>query len=134
MPNNNLVKNLFYFAVLTSVVVVTWIAAVIYFNVTTSTIPEDTNVHSIPIEPTFDRETLNQLESRVDVPVDLSLTAEYLPLPESTEDGTSSADLNPITQTNPETSLEEETQLEELPEETPNLPSPTEIPDSENSL
>lgn len=133
MLNHNLVKNLFYFAVLTTFVVITWIAATIYFSITDSTIPQDTNLYSTPIDPTFDTETLSALGNRVSVPVDLSLSPEYITLPDGeSNEATSEARLDNSTQIEEEIEEEVNIPIEPESELTGTPTSPTTIPVSEN--
>lgn len=63
---------------------VTWIGATLYFSITSPTISEDTSKYTTPIPPSFDTQTMEQVGSRISVPIDLSETAEYI-LPPNTE-------------------------------------------------
>lgn len=135
MQNHNLVKNLFYFAILTTVVIAAWIIITVILSLSKSTIPEDTNAYSAPIEPTFDSETLNELGKRVAVPVDLSLSPDYLALPDSgSGEATPEAELNNSSLDINEDVEEEITPIEPELELTGTPASPTTIPVSENSL
>jgi hypothetical protein len=93
MQKNKSIKNLFYLALLTSVVVVIWIASSIYYGLTTSTIPEDTRRYSTPITPTFDTETLSQIGTRIEVPVNLSTKGRYLSEDSEDQDASASGNL-----------------------------------------
>lgn len=102
--NTDLVKNLYYFAILTTVVVATWMASTLYYSLTSSTVPEDTSMYATPIAPTFDTQTMEQVSNRLSVPVDLSSTIEYTPLETEILESSLSADLDeaPIPTQNPE--------------------------------
>jgi hypothetical protein len=67
-----MIKNLLYFAIFTSAVVVLWIVLTIVHNHYTSTIPPATADSIIPIQPTFDTSVINTLTTRQQISVDLS--------------------------------------------------------------
>lgn len=67
-----MIKNLLYFAIFTSVVVVLWIAFTILHNHYTSTISPATADSIVPIQPTFDTSVINTLTTRQRISVDLS--------------------------------------------------------------
>lgn len=67
-----MLKNLLLIVVFTLFSVVALIAFNIYHNVTTSKISEDAAKQVIPITPSFDKETLNQIETRRVIQADLS--------------------------------------------------------------
>lgn len=72
-----MIKNLLYLSIFTTVVVVSWIAFAIYHNFASSTIPETTAATITPITPTFDLTTLQDLETRSKVAVDLSTNSPF---------------------------------------------------------
>ena len=87
-------KNVFYLAILTTVVVATWIASTLYYSITNPTVTEDISAHTTPISPSFDTEIMDQVGNRIQVQVDLSDTAEYIIPPEDEiSESTSSADI-----------------------------------------
>jgi hypothetical protein len=112
MQQNKTVKNIFYLAVFTTVVVVTWIASSVYYRIVTPTTPQDTNQYTTPITPNFDLDTLSQLGQRIQVPVNLSEQGDYLTDPLKPNSGSESAEL---------LDLEEE-------EIVPATPEPTDVP------
>lgn len=93
MQQNKTVKNIFYLAVLTTFVVVTWIASSVYYRIVTPTTPQDTNQYTTPITPSFDMDTLSQLGQRIQVPINLSEQGDYLTDPLKPNSGSSSAEL-----------------------------------------
>jgi len=66
-----MLKNLFYFALLTTVFVLSWIGFGIYDNFTKSTISSDTQIRIIPISSTFDTKTIDSLKTKKVITVDL---------------------------------------------------------------
>jgi hypothetical protein len=124
MQQNKTVKNIFYLAIFTTVVVVTWIASSVYYRIVTPTTPQDTNQYTTPITPTFDIDTLSQLGARVQVPVDLSEQGNYLSDPLKPNSGSSSAEL-----TEEEDRIEPTISVTPEPTVTPeNQPLPTDQP------
>ncbi|HRN95971.1 MAG TPA: hypothetical protein PLD54_00825, partial [Candidatus Levybacteria bacterium] len=77
--------------------------------------PADTNKYTTPIDPTFDLETLGQLGSRIQVPVDLSLEGDYLTDPSEESTGSPSADLSDVQPEQTPTPVQEEIVVEEIP-------------------
>lgn len=69
--HSNMLKNLLYFAVLTTVIVLSWIVFGIYHNITTSTISDDTSIRIIPIPANFDTATIDNLKSKEVIQADL---------------------------------------------------------------
>lgn len=67
-----MLKNLFYIVAFTAFVTLVWIFLGIYHNITASTISGTTEIQINPISPVFDTKALSELESRVNVPSDLS--------------------------------------------------------------
>lgn len=67
-----MIKNLLYFAIFTSTVVVLWIVFTILHNHYTSTISPATADSIIPIQPTFNMSVINTLTARQRIPVNLS--------------------------------------------------------------
>lgn len=96
-----MLKNLLYFAILTTFFVICWIGFGIYHNSITSTISEDTSIRIIPISPRFDIETIAKLKSKKTIKADLSsnqiatptstITITLSPTPQITTTPTSTA-------------------------------------------
>lgn len=87
-------KSLLYLAILTTVVVASWIGFSVYHNHTTSTISSDTSIRIAPIQPEFDRETIQSIKSKKNVGANLNeqranvtLAPEVNPTPTSTSSG-----------------------------------------------
>ena len=76
-----MLKNLLYFAILTTFFVVCWVGFGIYHNSITSTISEDTSIRIIPISPRFDIETIAKLKSKKVISADLSSSQIATPTP-----------------------------------------------------
>lgn len=110
MQHNNIIKNFLYLAILTTVVVLTWIITTVWFSFTESTTPPETNQYADPIEPEFDMETMDLLNQRLSVPVNLSDEGNYISDPEESE-ATESA--TPIS--NPDTEEVEEPVITQSP-------------------
>lgn len=72
-----MLKNLFYFAILTTVFVLSWIGFGIYDNFTKSTISSDTQIRIIPISSTFDTKTIDSLKTKKIITVDLQESITY---------------------------------------------------------
>jgi len=68
-----MLKNLLYFAILTTFFVICWVGFGIYHNSITSTISGDTSIRIIPISPRFDIETIAKLKAKTVIRADLSL-------------------------------------------------------------
>lgn len=66
-----MLKNLLYFAILTTVIVISWITFGIYHNNITSTISPDTSIRISPIPANFDIETITNLKSKEVIQADL---------------------------------------------------------------
>lgn len=86
-----MLRNLYLLSILLTVGVVSWIGFNVFLNMTQSTIPEDTSTQIVPITPTFDLQTMQDLELRSRVDVNLSddspLPAQgSAPLPEDEEE------------------------------------------------
>lgn len=97
MHNNTaIIKNLYYFAILTTVVVATWMASALYYSITNPTVPDNISAHTTPISPSFDVQTMEQVSNRLSVPVDLTNTVEYTPLENETTESTTGAELDEI--------------------------------------
>lgn len=113
MQQNKTIKNILYLAILTTVVVFTWVASNVWYSLVTPTTPEDTNAYSTPITPNFDAQTLEQLGNRIEVPVDLSQSGDYVSNPGRQETSTPSADITvtptpeELIQPTPEESIDE---------------------------
>lgn len=72
-----MLKNLLYFALLTTVFVLSWIGFGIYDNFTKSTISSDTQIRIIPISATFDTKTIDSLKTKKAIPADLQEKIVY---------------------------------------------------------
>lgn len=68
-------KNLLYFSILTSVIVISWIGFEVYNSHVTSTISADQSIIITPIPPTFNQETILLIKSKKIVPANLSETS-----------------------------------------------------------
>ena len=66
-----MIKNLLYFAIFTTAVILSWIAFGVYHSFTTSTISTDAQILITPIPPNFDSATIGRVRQRKVVPVDL---------------------------------------------------------------
>ncbi len=78
---NNMLKNLLYFAALTTFFVICWVGFGIYHNSITSTISGDTSIQIIPISPRFDIETIAKLKAKKVIRADLSSSQIATPTP-----------------------------------------------------
>lgn len=67
-----MIKNLLYFSILTTIVIISWISFGIYHNFTASTITADTSILITPIPGRFDDATLRQITTRYVIEADLS--------------------------------------------------------------
>lgn len=67
-----MIKNILYLAILITVFVISWIASSIYHNLATSTIPETTQIQITPIIGKFDTQTIQSLQDRANVQVNLN--------------------------------------------------------------
>jgi len=76
-----MLKNLLYFAVLTTFFVICWVGFGIYHNSITSTISGDTSIRIIPISPRFDIETIAKLKDKTVIRADLSSSSIATPTP-----------------------------------------------------
>lgn len=66
-------KNLVLFSVFTTIIVIAWIGLNIYHNATTSTVLEDMNIKTIPIDNSFKTKIIeDNLNSRKQVVVNLA--------------------------------------------------------------
>lgn len=66
-----MLKNLLYFAIFSTFLVLVVIGLNIYHNFTTSTVSSDASIQIIPITPSFDVKTIKMLKSRTGIPVNL---------------------------------------------------------------
>ncbi|MBI3070384.1 MAG: hypothetical protein HYY87_03740 [Candidatus Levybacteria bacterium] len=57
-------KDLVFLLASTAILVLAWIAFSVYYNLRTSTIPENINTQITPIQPVFDKKTLEALKQR----------------------------------------------------------------------
>lgn len=99
-----MLKNLFYIVSFTAFVTLVWIFLGIYHNITASTISGTTEIQINPISPTFDTNAISELESRTNVPSDLSGNIIF-PTNTPTEPvaGSGSAQVKPTIQPSPTT-------------------------------
>lgn len=66
-----MLKNLAYLAAFTTFVVLVWISLTIYNIFNASTINSNVTEQIIPISPNFNNQTIEDLRSRLQIPVDL---------------------------------------------------------------
>ena len=76
-------KNFLYIAILTTAVVAAWIGLGLYHSSVDSTISQDNAIKIIPITPTFDAQTIENLKSKQIIRADLS-TQKAIPTPTGT--------------------------------------------------
>lgn len=77
-PNqNNMLKTLVNFAILTTVVIAVWIFVSVFHNFTSTTISETVATQIEPIPATFDVRAISILQKRIFIPTDLSETIPY---------------------------------------------------------
>jgi hypothetical protein len=69
-----MIKGLVYLAILTTVVMISWIAFGIYHNYTTSTINADTGIAIKPIPPQFNKKIIETIKSKKQIDADLNQT------------------------------------------------------------
>ena len=67
-----MIKNLLYFSIITTIVIISWISFGIYHSFTASTIAPDTSILITPISGRFDDATLRRITTRHVIQVDLS--------------------------------------------------------------
>lgn len=67
-----MIKNLLYFSILTTIVILSWITFGVYHNYTTSTIAPDASILITPIPGRFDDVTIRRITTRRVIQVDLS--------------------------------------------------------------
>lgn len=65
-------KNLLYLAILTTIVVLSWVGFGIYNASVTSTITSDTSIAITPIPRDFNKSTIVSIKNKKVIPVDLS--------------------------------------------------------------
>jgi hypothetical protein len=65
-------RGILYIAILTTVIVISWIAFGVYHNNTTTTITQDKQIIITPIPPQFDEETVGKIRLRRIIEADLS--------------------------------------------------------------
>lgn len=80
---NNFMKNFLYIAILTTAVIAAWVGLGLYHSSVDSTISQDNAIQIIPITPTFDAQTIENLKSRQVIKADLS-TQKVIPTPTGT--------------------------------------------------
>jgi hypothetical protein len=101
MQQIKITKNILYLAILTTVVVMTWVFTSVWYSFTQSTTPAETNKYAEPIQPQFDIETMDTLNQRLSVPVDLSEEGSYITDPREQLESTDSAEIS-----NPQTPID----------------------------
>lgn len=73
------------------ILVVFWVAFSIYHNSVTSTISQTLNVQIIPINPSFDTKTINNIKKRPEITpiyqLEKTTTEELTPTPVATDEG-----------------------------------------------
>lgn len=98
-----MLKNLVYFSIFTTFVVLVWISLTIYHSFTSSTITQDVNIQITPLNPTFNIGVISGLSAREKLSVDLSsnlstssakMSVQGAPIP-IIQTGTASATLVP---------------------------------------
>ena len=67
-----MIKGLLYLAILTAVVVASWIGFSVHHGYTTSTISSDTSIIITPIPASFDREIIEKIKAKKVIKADLS--------------------------------------------------------------
>lgn len=65
-------RNFLYIAILTTAVVAAWIGLGLYHSSVDSTISQDNAIKIVPITPTFDAQTIENLKSKQIIKADLS--------------------------------------------------------------
>lgn len=71
-----MIKNILYISIFTVFAVTVWIGLNIYHGYTNTTVSKDVNIRVVPIDPSFDLETLNRLKERKSVPVSFTETIQ----------------------------------------------------------
>lgn len=72
-----MIRNILYITIFTAFIVLLWIVFSIKYTLDTSTISQQTSIQISPIPPTFDQTTLQELETRSKVNVNLSDPSPY---------------------------------------------------------
>lgn len=67
-----MLKNLAYLAAFTTFVVLVWIMLSIYSSITSSTLSKAETIQVVPLSPTFNTKVIDSLQTRINVPVNLS--------------------------------------------------------------
>lgn len=80
-------KNIVILLVLTFVTVVVWIGSNIYHIIVTSTVDEELQEQIIPINPNFDRVTIDKLKTRLNSEPLWEYRASVSPIPSPGQDG-----------------------------------------------
>lgn len=86
-----MLKNLIFFSGFTLFVVAAWVGLGIYHNTTTSTISQTTNIRVLPIAPSFDKDTIDELRKRKMIIVNLredAIIPSIIPDNQSTQSAT----------------------------------------------
>ena len=90
-----MLKNLLYIAILTTIVVASWIGFGIYHNSISSTISKDTEIKIIPISPSFETKTINALKVKKVIKVDLKEKINFPSITPKPSDASRSGTLQP---------------------------------------
>lgn len=105
-----MIKGLLYLAILTTVVMISWVGFGIYHNFTTSTINADTSIAITPIPPQFDKRTIEKMKSKKSIDADLNKTkAEISTTPQSETPiatASSAATVTPAASSSPSSQLQ----------------------------
>jgi hypothetical protein len=67
-----MIKNLLYFSIITTIVIISWISFGVYHSFTASTIAHDTSILITPIPGRFDDATIRRITTRHVIQADLS--------------------------------------------------------------
>jgi hypothetical protein len=106
MQQTKITKNILYIAILTTVVVITWVFTEVWHSFTQATTPPETSKYAEPIDPEFDIETLDLLNQRLSVPVNLSEQGDYISDPQEITEATDSSSLDDVETDVPDITIE----------------------------
>lgn len=68
-----MIKTILYFSISATIIIIAWIVSNVYHNYTNTTIPEETNITTQPITPSFDTKVIDLINLREHIPVDLKV-------------------------------------------------------------
>lgn len=85
-----MLKNLIFLFGFSTFVTIVWIGTTIFHNSVTSRISESNQLKITPIDPTFDLETLEALETRESIPVNLENSLSIIEADENLTEATES--------------------------------------------